>query len=387
MDVRAIVLVGAPAEGENAFAVAAETIGGVPLALFDVLGRPVFHRVLEQVGRWGVNAVTLVTELSSTASSVFEKPAGVKHVDAGADQLWRAAENAFGEHVQGGAEAVLVLRVGPYVELNVDEFLQFHFDQRNRVTPAVDPSGEPLPLFVLSASRRNDAAYLFRHCLQAMRVPGASYRAKGYCNRLRDAADLRRLAADGLQGKAAIAPAGREIKPGVWVGDGARIQRGARLLAPAYIGRRAKVRAAAVITRCSTVEHHCEIDCGTVVENTSVLPYTYVGAGLDASHTVLGLKRLAHLRRSVEVEITDPKLLAMRSTSAPVRTLASAISLTSFLPMQLFRGLFSSNGAAEPPPSLPSSLNAPEPELKPELAGREREFSADLVVARRYGDQ
>ena len=387
MDVRAIVLVGAPSDGKNAFRVPAETIAGVPMALLDVLGKPVFHRVLDQIVRWGVTATTVVTELSSAASGLFERSAGAKHLEAGPEQLWRAAETVFGEHVQAGAEAVLVLRIGPYFELNVEELIQFHCDRRNRVTPLVDAAGDPLPAFLLSASRRNDAAYLFRHHLQEMRSEGSSYSCKGYCNRLRDAADLRRLAVDGLLGTAGIAPVGRELKPGVWVGEGARIQRGARLLAPAFIGRRAKVRVAAVITRCSSLEHHSEVDCGTVVEDSTVLPYTYLGAGLDANHAVLGLKHLAHLKRGVEVEVSDPKLLSMRSTSAPVRTLASAVSLTGFLPLQLLRGLFSPNSAAEPTPSLPSSLNAPEPELKPEIAGAEPRFSADLMVARRYGDQ
>ena len=387
MDVRAIVVVAPPEEGENRFGVPAETLAGVPIALFDVLGKPAFLRALEQVSRSPVAATTLVTGYPAAAADVFLKPAEAHHVDAGPEQLWRAVEAAFGEHMQAGAEAVLVWRVGPYFELNLEEAIQFHFDQRNRVTPVVDAADEPLPAFVLSASRRNDAAFLFRHQLREMRVEGTRYSCKGYCNRLRDAADLRRLAVDGLLGSAAIAPAGRQLKPGVWVGDGARIQRGARVLAPAFIGRRAKVRAAAVITRCSAIEHHSEVDCGTVVENSSVLPYTYVGAGLDANHAVLGRKRLSHLRRSVEIEISDPKLLGMRSSSAPVRTLASAISLTSFLPLQLLRGLFSSPAAAEPTPSLPSSLNAPEPELKPEIARPEQEFSADLVVARRYGDQ
>ncbi len=386
MDVRAIVLIAAPADGQNRFPAPAETIAGVPIALFDVLGKPVFQRALEQISRCGVAATTLVTDLPSLASGLFEKPAGAKHVESGAEQFWRAAENAFSEHVQAGAEAVLVLRIGPYFELNPDELLQFHFDQRNRVTPVVDATGESLSAFVLSASRRNDAAFLFRHRLQQMRVPDTSYVCRGYCNRLRHAADLRRLAVDGLLGTTGIVPAGRQLKPGVWVGDGARIQRGARLLAPAFIGRRVKVRAAAVITRCSAVEHHSEIDCGTVVENSTVLPYTYLGAGLDANHSVLGLKRLAHLRRGIEVEITDPKLLGMRPTSAPVRALSSALALTSFLPLQVLRGLFSTSPSPEPTPSLPSSLNAPEPELRPEIAGPEQ-ISADLAVARRYGDQ
>jgi len=330
--------------------------------------------------------VIRVSELSPASADWFQKPAGARHMEAGTEQLWRVAENVFAEQVHAGAEAVLALRVGPYLELNVDELIQFHCDQRNRVTQVVDGGGEALPVFVLSASRRNDAAYLFRHQLQAMRVPGSKYRLSGYCNRLRDAADLRRLAVDGLLENAAIPPAGRQVKPGVWVGDGARIQRGARLLAPAFIGRRSKVRSAAVVTRCSSVEHHSEVDCGTVIENSTLLPYTYVGAGLDANHAVLGLKRLTHLRRGVEVEISDPKLLSVRSSSAPMRTLASAVSLTGFLPLQLLRGLFSRNSAGrEPSPSLPS-CNPSELASEPG-AGGEREFSTDLVVARRYGDQ
>lgn len=386
MDVRAIVLAGALPGGDNGYGFPAETLGEVPIAFFDVLGKPVFHRVLEQVARWGISSTILVTELSSAASDFFTKPAGVQHMEAEPEQSWRAAEAAFAEHVQAGADAVLVLRVGPYFELNADELLQHHCDARNRVTPLVDAAGEPLPAFLLSASRRNDAAFLLRRRLQEMRSTGSSYTCRGYCNRLRDAADLRRLAVDGLLGTAGIAPAGRELKPGVWVGEGARIQRGARLLAPAFIGRRTKVRAAAVVTRCSSLEHHSEVDFGTVVENSTVLPYTYVGAGLDVNHSVLGLKRVAHLARGVEIEVSDPKLLGMRPASAPIRTLASAVSLTSFLPLQILRGMFSRNRPAEPTPSLPSSLNAPEPELKSEIGG-DGHFSADLVVARRYGDQ
>ncbi len=388
MDVRAILLVGAPAEGENGFHVCSETIGGVPIASLDVLGAPVFLRVAEHLGRAGLNSVTVVADLPAEASNLFDRPADVKQIAASGPQQWRTAENVFSELVQSGADAVLVFRVGPYIELNIDDVIQFHCDQRNRVTAIVDRAGLPLDAYVLSASRRNDAAFMFRHHLKALRLPAAPYIFKGYCNRLCDAGDLRRLAVDTFLGRTQIVPAGRQVKPGVWVGEGARIQRGARLLAPAFIGRRVKVRSAVVVTRCSCVEHHSEVDCGTVIDNSTVLPYTYVGAGLDANHTVLGLRRLSHLRRKVEVEVSDPKLVGMVSTSAPMRALASAVSLTSFLPLQVLRGLFSSTSQPEPTPSLPESLNAPEAVLNPDLESSTMgEFSADLAVARRYGDR
>ena len=103
----------------------------------------------------------------------------------------------------------------------------------------------------------------------------------------------------------------RELKPGIWVGDGARIHRKARIVAPAFIGAYSKIRASALITRGSAIEHHAEVDCGTVVENSTVLPFTYVGAGLDVMHSVVGFRRLAHLVRKVEVEISDAKLVGM----------------------------------------------------------------------------
>ncbi len=93
------------------------------------------------------------------------------------------------------------------------------------------------------------------------------------------------------------------MKPGVWVGEGARIHHKARIVAPAFIGAQTKIRASALITRSTVIEHHAEVDCGTVVENSTVLPYTYVGAGLDVMHSVVGFRRLRTWCANVEVEI------------------------------------------------------------------------------------
>ena len=95
-----------------------------------------------------------------------------------------------------------------------------------------------------------------------------------------------------------------------------------------------------MITRGTVVEHHAEIDCGTVVENSTVLPYTYVGAGLDVMHSVVGFRRLSHLVRNVEVEISDRKLVGMPAVSAVSRLAGSTAALFAFLPKQIYRGFF-----------------------------------------------
>jgi len=62
------------------------------------------------------------------------------------------------------------------------------------------------------------------------------------------ARDLRRLVVDALQGRCQLSPKGREIKPRVWVDDGAQLHRRARVVAPAYIGRASSVREDTLIT-------------------------------------------------------------------------------------------------------------------------------------------
>ena len=109
------------------------------------------------------------------------------------------------------------------------------------------------------------------------------YQVEGYVNRLADAADFRRLVVDAFLGRCAIRPAGREIKPGVWIEDGARLHKTARLVAPTYVGCNTRVQAGAVITRFSNLERNCHVGEGSVVSDASLLPHTLIGRGLDVS--------------------------------------------------------------------------------------------------------
>jgi hypothetical protein len=390
VDVRAIVLADAPTNS-----VASESLGGVPLALLPVLGIPVIHQVLDRLLRSSIDGVAVISEALPAPYFRPAPRAGVKWIEVGANgDLWRQVEATFNDFAQAGADLVLFLRLGPYLEFDPDALVQFHLDQKNRVTAVADKLG-PLDTFVISASRRNDAAYMFRHQLAAFRSPCGVFLNKGYANRLRNAADLRQLALDSLAFVTAVRPAGTQIKPGVWVEPGARIHPRARVLAPAFVGAYSKIRAAVVLTRGAVVEHHSEIDCGTVVEDASVLPFTYVGAGLDLSHAVAGLQQLASLKRKVAIDISDPKLMGRAPAAAPLRVLNAAGSLIAYLPRQILRGLFAPS-QREPLTELPASVNSPHPALQAQTAGLEGgavadteapKFPANLVVARRYGDQ
>jgi len=391
MDIRAIVLVGGvPSEAVNA----TERVAGMPIAHLDVLGRPIVERVLQGLKRADITVANIITEVpgdEETSQAVDGELGSLPHRNVCADQFWQVAEEAFYACSEAGADLAVLLRMGPYLEVDYEEFIQHHLDHHCAVTKAVDSSNSALNWFVMNASARSDAAELFHSRMTRVRRECAHFTVSGYVNHLRNAADLRRLTIDGLMAKNAIRPYGIEHKPGIWLGRRARVHPKARLVAPAYIGAHAKVRASALITRGSVVEHHAEVDCGTVVENSTVLPYTRLGAGLDVMHSVVGNRRLAHVLRGVEVEISDEKFVDMAPVTAVSRLAGSTAALFAFLPKQIYHGLFASSQCKSPE----ECAATPEPAtavleagaVEPATSGSEgSEFPSSLAVVRRYGN-
>ena len=395
MDVAAIIIGSARPEefesaGDNYFGnSAAESFAQVPLALLDVVGKSVVQHAADRLRRAGVEAVTTLTAEASPQDGVYGEQEGrIKSV-------WRAVEEAFSVYASEGVDTVLLLRLGPYAEFDVSDLQRFHRERGQNATLICDGDG-PLDAAVVQASRRNDAVFLIRNGLRLTRLPAEPYVTSAYVNRLESARDLRRLAQDSLLQRCGIRPHGHELKPGVWVAEHARIHRTARVLAPAFVGAHAKLRAASVVTRGSTVEHHAEVDCGTVLEDTSILPYTYVGPGLDAAHAVAGFGRVAHLRRHGEIEIADARLLGSVTGSPSWRLLKSAAALASYLPLQAVQGLLrggrrpkaGADGAPAEPPgrvSIPATL---EPSSEPVPASNQApRFSGDFAIVRRYGNE
>jgi hypothetical protein len=292
---------------------------------------------------------------------------------------------------QSGAELVVLIRLGTYAEVDFEKLVQFHLDRQGRATQMAYGS-QPLEIFCISASRRNDAASLFRTQLERCRTECPLFQHEGYLNQLASPRDLRQFAIDILTLKTQTCPAGKEVKPGVWMAPGASVEKGARVLAPAFVGSLARVRSGAVITRCSSVERHAVVDCGTVIENSTVLPFSYVGAGLDLEHSVAGMGQIVNLRRDVTVQITDPKLIAAMSIESGKRLFSSATEMLTYLPRMAWQGIFARSTVQEP--GLHVKLRQTSPALGNaagfETSACDTETShkfPNMVVARRYGHQ
>jgi len=390
MDVRAIVIIGAHSDAvtENK---SEQQLSNANYGLADVLGKPVAFRVIDRLKDYDVQNVTVVTDVPTHLWPVGTAVNG-NWISTPSEQLWKSAESVFSDFAQNGAESVIVVRLGTYAEIDYSDLLQAHINSDAPITAALDDAGVPFGTYIASTSRRNHAAYMFRHAMQQFRTPCEPYLFSGYLNHLSSPNHLRQLAIEGLMRRIQLAPEGEQMKPGVWVGRGAQIHKRARVLSPAFIGAGSRVRAAAVITRCTALEHNTVVDCGTVVENVTTLPYTYLGAGLDVTHAVVGHSRLYNLKRGVEVEFADPRLIGEASSRAPLRALGSLLSLASFFPAQLLRGLFATSHR-ENPASLPQSIAVPATVLEaaPVQATAPAvdagEFPSQLAIARRYGNE
>jgi hypothetical protein len=388
MDIRGLVLVNSEDGATEEYL----PLSSFPLALLETAGESALQRIADCLRQYGIQSVTAVVEWELAAQPRCLNTQGVQCVATTRQRFWRAAENEFNEMIQDGAELVVLIRLGAYAEVNFEELVEFHLSQGARVTQVYHQSG-PLEIFCISASRRNDAASLLRTKLAKCRSECPAFAHRGYINPLQDPRDLRQLAIDILLRQTATRPTGKEVRPGIWIEAGAILEKGARVLAPAFIGASARISSGAVITRCSTVEHHAHVDCGTMVENSTVLPFSFVGAGLDLAHSIAGMKRIVNLRRNASIEVADPKLVGLVSAKLGQRLLMALAKFVTYIPRKIWQGLF---GKPQPQqPDLQTALRQTSPSLG-NAAGYQApacntdsasEFPANLAIVRRYGHQ
>jgi NDP-sugar pyrophosphorylase family protein len=374
----ALVLVGGRPE--------AERFAEFPLALLDVLGRSVVMRTVDQLRAYGVREISVISDTEPLPARTSSSSS--KFITAGPECFWGEALQQF-RKLSRQSEYVLVLRLGAWAEVDFAAMLQKHCRKGSSVTRACSRFGEALDIFVISSNSQSEAAALLRGELRDERIDAAEYKTDAYVNLLTTADDLRTLTLDAFAGESEIRPFGRELRPGVWLGRRARVHRSARIVAPAFIGDFCNVRRAAIVTRGSSLEHHSEVDCASVIDNSSVLPYTRIGAGLDVEYSVAGFQQVHSLQRKATVEIEDPHLIGLTTTYLSARMFTAASWLVTFLPNVLWKMLFEPE--PEPMHGAASTALAPStPALDdPPLAAAESQTQSytEMAATRRYGNE
>lgn len=374
--VRALVLVGGRTD--------AERFGEFPLALLDVLGRSVLVRTLDRIRAAGIGHINVLSDTCPPPPS----PASnlCKFSVANPDSFWDEALHQF-RHLSLQSEFVLVLRLGAWAEINFAVMVQEHRRSGSAITRACSQRGEALDVFVVSSAGQSEAAALLRGELRDGRIASAEHKTRGYLNMLRTPADLRCLTLDAFAGESAIRPCGRELRPGVWIGAKVRIHREARILAPAFIGDYCKVRRGVLITRGSSLEHHSEVDCATVIDNSSLMPHTRVGAGLELEYSVVGFHQVHSQPRNVTVNIEDPQLIGVTTTRFSVQLLPALNWLLTSLPTGFWRSFFERR-PNQIELSAPVSLAPPVIDDVPlATADSQTKSYPEMAATRRYGNE
>lgn len=271
----------------------------LPLSCVEVLGRSLVNRVVDAFDKVAFDRMTVLVDcgkLSPLEVHLSSSPSVQWLQDP-----WSQAVVELQNYKAAGIQTVVLVQPTAYAEVNVPDLLQFHQDEKSLITRAFS-NERPLDLWVLDLSRLESAEDLFDRLNSG---ESATYSVNGYVNFLDHPGDVRRLVVDSLNNACHLRPEGYETRPGVWMSDDVEVHRGARIVAPAFLGRGSRIAEQCLITRCSNVEANCHVDYGTVVEDSSVFPNTYVGIGLDISHSVVMGNTLLNLAREVTLQISD----------------------------------------------------------------------------------
>ncbi len=284
------------------------------LACVEIFGQSVLQRTVARLQMAGVRSISIIT----TPECInFRQTKNVRIVitEKLADR-WCAAERILKQDARQGSDTVLIAELGSYVEADISRALQFHRAKAQPITSFHDNHGSLCYWMVDAKQILASGRFPFPLDEDEMANPPMPYLVDGYVNRLSSARDFRQLIVDAFMGRCSIRPGGREIKPGVWIEQGANVHKTARLVAPVYVGFNTRINAGAVLTRFSNLEHDCNVGEGSLVAESSVLPHTNIGRGLDVSGAFVDGNDFFHLNRNVALRFEDPNLI---SDAAPQR--------------------------------------------------------------------
>lgn len=287
-------------------------VAHTPIVCTEILGESVLERTISRLRKSGVHAITVMAE-NSIHLPESVRGDGIAIVRRAPDR--RSIAEIIAQQSCMRVEMTLMMRVAAYVEFDLAGIINFHQVQDGILTRVCDEHG-PLELWMLGARAIRQAGMGLNSIAALETTPDSPYFVTGYVNRLNDAHDVRRLVTDSFMGRCELRPRGTEIKPGVWMGEGASVHSCARIVAPAYIGRKVKIHSSALITRCSSLEENCVVERNTVIEDASILSCSHLGQDLDVSHAVIDGNRFIHLRRNVAVTVDDEKLFSRNNRSA-----------------------------------------------------------------------
>jgi NDP-sugar pyrophosphorylase family protein len=102
----------------------------------------------------------------------------------------------------------------------------------------------------------------------------------------------------------------REIEPGVWVGRRTKIGKGAKLLAPCWIGDNVRIGAESLVGPMAFLEDQVVVESRSLIVNSWVGPETFVGTLTEIRDSLAWGTLLINWKNGSHTQIPDPFLLA-----------------------------------------------------------------------------
>ena len=102
---------------------------------------------------------------------------------------------------------------------------------------------------------------------------------------------------------------GREAGEGIWISRNVSLHPTAQLTAPVYIGENCRINAGVQLGPRVVVAHDCLVDQSSTIADTVIFAGSYVGQGLELSHSIVDRNRLVSVKAATEIIVADNFIL------------------------------------------------------------------------------
>lgn len=153
---------------------------------------------------------------------------------------------------------------------------------------------EPEIFSYLAADRPVDFSKELFPQLLALGQPLYGYVASGYWSDIGNLAQYRQAHLDALTGKIRLNIPGRQIQPGVWIGDGVEIDEEATLEGPLLLGDYCQVKSRVVVGAYTVIGDYGSLQEGSSIKRSILWGHCYIGANSEIRGAILGQHN--HLR-------------------------------------------------------------------------------------------
>lgn len=283
------------------------------IAMLPIAGKPLVAYTVEELARAGVEDVVIVASAGAREIAQFLGKGerwgmGFEYFPSREHEHPAAILRRYG---QPQTTPLLVLK-GDMLLAGIGDFVERASQAKGSVIGA-QVSDQPVGLYFC----RGDAANLHDMPWPGSTRPECSapdqwleLDAAGY-SPMSDLAEFHRaslqMAAGGFEG---FKLAGWERQPGLIIGPGSAVDDKGLATDHCYVGKGCHIHSKAELRASVVVNDNCFIDRGALVENSVVMPGTYIGSNLDVSNALVNGSEIIRVDTGASYTITDSFILS-----------------------------------------------------------------------------